>query len=30
MKTIRLTAAQALIRFLTRQMVRLDDGGELP
>ncbi len=30
MKTIRLTAAQALIRFLTSQMVRLDDGVELP
>jgi len=30
MKTIRLTAAQALIRFLTNQMVRLDDGVELP
>jgi 3D-(3,5/4)-trihydroxycyclohexane-1,2-dione acylhydrolase (decyclizing) len=30
MKTIRLTAAQALIRFLTSQMVRLDDGAELP
>ncbi len=30
MKTIRLTAAQALIRFLTSQMVRFDDGAELP
>jgi len=30
MKTIRLTTAQALVRFLTRQFVRLDDGAELP
>jgi 3D-(3,5/4)-trihydroxycyclohexane-1,2-dione acylhydrolase (decyclizing) len=30
MKTIRLTAAQALVRFLTSQSVRLDDGTELP
>ena len=30
MKTIRLTAAQALVRFLTSQLVRLDDGAELP
>ena len=30
MKTIRLTAAQALIRFLTSQFVRLDDGSEQP
>ena len=30
MKTIRLTAAQALVRFLTSQSVRLDDGNELP
>ena len=30
MKTIRLTAAQALVRFLTSQSVRLDDGTEMP
>ncbi len=30
MKTIRLTTAQALVRFLTNQFVRLDDGSELP
>ena len=30
MKTIRLTAAQALVRFLTSQFVRLDDGTEQP
>ncbi len=30
MKTIRLTTAQALVRFLTHQFVRLDDGTELP
>jgi len=29
MKTIRLTTAQALVRFLTNQFVRLDDGSEL-
>ena len=30
MKTIRLTAAQALVRYLTNQFVRADDGAELP
>ena len=30
MKTIRLTAGQALVRYLTNQFVRLDDGSELP
>ncbi len=30
MKTIRLTTGQALVRFLTSQFVRLDDGSELP
>ncbi|NKB77483.1 MAG: 3D-(3,5/4)-trihydroxycyclohexane-1,2-dione acylhydrolase (decyclizing) [Gammaproteobacteria bacterium] len=30
MKTIRLTAAQALITFLTQQFTRLDDGSEQP
>lgn len=30
MKTIRLTTAQALVRFLTNQFVRLDDGSEQP
>jgi len=30
MKTIRLTTAQALVRFLTSQFVRLDDDSELP
>ncbi len=30
MKTIRLTAGQALVQFLINQFVRLDDGGELP
>jgi len=30
MKTIRLTAGQALVRYLTSQFVRLDDGSELP
>ncbi len=30
MKTIRLTTAQALVRFLTSQFVRLDDGAEQP
>ncbi|WP_424947200.1 3D-(3,5/4)-trihydroxycyclohexane-1,2-dione acylhydrolase (decyclizing) [Candidatus Spongiihabitans sp.] len=30
MKTIRLTAAQSLLRFLTQQFVRLDDGAEPP
>ncbi len=30
MKTIRLTTGQALAKFLTHQLVRLDDGSELP
>ena len=30
MKIIRLTAAQALVRFLTSQFVRFDDGSEKP
>ncbi len=30
MKTIRLTAGQALVKYLTSQFVRLDDGSELP
>ena len=30
MNTIRLTAAQALVKFLTNQFVRLDDGSEQP
>jgi 3D-(3,5/4)-trihydroxycyclohexane-1,2-dione acylhydrolase (decyclizing) len=30
MKTIRLTAAQALMRYLSSQFVRADDGAELP
>jgi len=30
METTRLTTAQALVKFLTNQYVRLDDGGELP
>jgi 3D-(3,5/4)-trihydroxycyclohexane-1,2-dione acylhydrolase (decyclizing) len=30
MNTIHLTAAQALVRYLTNQFVRLDDGSEQP
>ena len=30
MNTIRLTAAQAIVKFLTQQFVRCDDGSEIP